>query len=94
MLAKVLDFVVSLTRGIYIVPERYEVLRCIKSLHKSTYKHAAFKKGHTYVVAQSPFKSTSLKFVIDETGHPFNFKTKSDETPITQYLFSDYFTAK
>lgn len=72
------------------MPESYEVLRCIKTLHKSTYKHAAFKKGHTYVV--SPVKSSTFKFVIDETGHPFSFAIGSDNK--TMYIISDYFVDK
>jgi hypothetical protein len=66
-------------------------LRCIKSLHKSTYKGLAFKNGKSYEVVTEdahrplPSEYTWLK---DEHGNAFTF-AKTPEP--TLYFVEEYF---
>lgn len=60
-------------------------VKCIKSLHKSTYKGCAFNRRKTYDVVSDEKETV---FVLDNKGREFNF-TKVDGN--TQYKFKDYF---
>lgn len=86
---------------------QHQVLKCKKSLSKSTYgRRLAFKAGHTYVIAS---RSTSVVlvtprpgvvagkatvqflWVIDELGNEISFTTSSDPDVTATFLAADNF---
>lgn len=76
---------------------QHRVVKCKKSLHKSTYgRRRAFKAGHTYVIASVKAYSSKvtpvgeLVWVIDELGNEISFLRCSD--PVKELLpFNEFF---
>ena len=63
--------------------------KCIKSLHKRTYKGLAFKNKHTYFLVEDDGK---FYWLLDDQGHSFSFiKNVIDEENNVYYKFEDYF---
>ena len=59
-----------------------KMVRCIKSLYKSTYKKNAFKKHHRYPIVEI---ENNIIWILDENGNGFSFNNQSG------YLFDNYF---
>lgn len=66
--------------------KRTDILKCKKSIYKSTYKKNAFTKDKHYTIRE---ETKTHYWITDNLNNSFSFtKTKANTG---EYLFSDYF---
>ena len=66
-----------------------QILKCVKSLYKSTYRKNAFTKGKKYEVVPSPWSDDkTYVYIRDSEGRPFSFSMIAGEH---MNVVSDYF---